>query len=115
MAIGKKIKQRRNELKWSQRELSDRMGYQNHSTITKIEAGQVDVPQSRIIQFAEVLGVSVAYLMDWEQEEKNNNTIANIVVRLRTDTEFLTVVETLNKLDENKLDGVKQMLTAFLK
>ena len=115
MAIGKKIKQRRNELKWSQRELSDRMGYQNHSTITKIEAGQVDVPQSRIIQFAKVLGVSVAYLMDWEQEEKNNNTIANIVVRLRTDTEFLTVVETLNKLDENKLDGVKQMLTAFLK
>lgn len=64
MAIGKKIKQRRNELKWSQRELSDRMGYQNHSTITKIEAGQVDVPQSRIIQFAEVLGVSINYLMD---------------------------------------------------
>lgn len=115
MAIGKKIKQRRNELKWSQRELSDRMGYQNHSTITKIEAGQVDVPQSRIIQFAEVLGVSVAYLMGWEKEEKNNNTIANIVVRLRTDSEFLSVVESLNNLDKEKLHSLKQMLTTFLK
>ena len=115
MAIGKKIKQRRNELKWSQRELSDRMGYQNHSTITKIEAGQVDVPQSRIIQFAEVLGVSVADLMGWEQEEKNNNTIANIVVRLRTDSEFLSVVESLNNLDKEKLHSLKQMLTTFLK
>ena len=115
MAIGKKIKQRRNELKWSQRELSDRMGYQNHSTITKIEAGQVDVPQSRIIQFAEVLGVSVAYLMGWEKEEKDNNTITDIVIRLRTDSEFLSVVESLNKLNEEKLRGVKQMLTAFLK
>ena len=64
MAIGKKIKQRRNELNWSQRKLSDKMGYSHHSTITKIEAGQVDVPQSRIIQFAEVLGVSINYLMD---------------------------------------------------
>ena len=55
-------------MKWSQRELSDRMGYQNHSTITKIEAGKVDIPQSRIVQFAEVLGVSVAHLMGWEEE-----------------------------------------------
>ena len=62
MAIGERIKERRKELKWSQRELSDKMGYSNHSTITRIEAGKVDIPQSRIVQFSEVLGVSIAYL-----------------------------------------------------
>lgn len=70
VTIGERIKARRNELQWSQRELSDRMGYQNHSTITKIEAGKVDIPQSRIVQFAEVLNVSVAHLMGWEEDQK---------------------------------------------
>ena len=73
MNIGERIKQRRKELRWSQRELSNRMGYQNHSTITKIEAGKVDIPQSRIVQFAEVLGTTPAYLMGWEEEQKKND------------------------------------------
>ena len=115
MAIGERIKERRKELKWSQRELSDKMGYSNHSTITRIEAGKVDIPQSRIVQFAEVLGVSIAYLMGWDKEEKNNNTIASIVVRLRTDADFLSLVESLDNLDVEKVRGVKQMLTAGLK
>ncbi len=70
MNIGQKIKIRRTELKMSQRELSDKMGYSNHSTITKIENGQVDIPQSRIVQFAEVLGTTVPYLMDWEDPKE---------------------------------------------
>ncbi len=115
MTIGERIKERRKELKWSQRELSDKMGYSNHSTITRIEAGKVDIPQSRIVQFADVLGVSIAYLMGWDKEEKNNNTIASIVVRLRTDSDFLSLVESLDNLDEEKVRGVKQMLNAFLK
>lgn len=114
MNIGEKIKQRRQELKWSQRELCARMGYSNHSTIGKIEAGAVDIPQSKIVKFAEVLGVSVAYLMDWEEVQKNNDIIADIVVKLRTDEEFFELVKTLNSLDEEKIKGVKQMLSAFL-
>lgn len=115
MTIGERIKEKRKELNWSQRELSDKMGYSNHSTITRIEAGKVDIPQSRIIQFADVLGVSVSYLMGWDKEEKNNNTIASIVVRLRNDSDFLSLVESLDTLDEEKVRSVKQMLTAFLK
>lgn len=69
MNIGEKIKLRRNELKWSQRDLAERMGY-NHSTITRIETGKIDIPQSRIVQFAEVLQTSVAYLMGWEEKIK---------------------------------------------
>lgn len=71
MKIGEKIKQRRKELKWSQRDLAEKMGY-NHSTVTRIETGKIDIPQSRILQFAEVLGVSVAYLMGWDDDKKEN-------------------------------------------
>lgn len=74
MSIGEKIKARRTELKWSQRELSDKMGYSNHSTIARIESGTVDIPQSKIMKFSEVLGVSVGYLMGHEEETKKTAT-----------------------------------------
>lgn len=73
MKIGEKIRERRKELKWSQRELAERMGY-NHSTVTRIETGKIDIPQSRIVQFAEVLHTDVAYLMGWEEEQKEKPT-----------------------------------------
>ena len=68
MKIGEKIKQRRKELRWSQRELAEKMGY-NHSTITRIETGKIDIPQSRILQFADVLHTDISYLMDREEEK----------------------------------------------
>lgn len=67
MNIGEKIKLRRKELKWSQRFLAEKMGY-NHSTITRIETGKIDIPQSRIVQFAEVLHTDISYLMDWQDD-----------------------------------------------
>lgn len=73
MTIGERIKLKRVEKGWSQRDLSAKMKYSNHSTIARIESGTVDIPQSRIVQFAEVLGTTVAYLMGWEEnrEEKS--------------------------------------------
>ena len=68
MHIGDRIKRRRNELKWSQRDLANKMEC-NHSTITRIEKGKIDISQSRVYQFSEILGVSIAYLMGWDEEE----------------------------------------------
>lgn len=114
MNIGEKIKRRRTELKWSQRELAAKMGY-NHSTITRIETGKIDIPQSRIVQFAEVLGVSVAYLMSWEEVQQKNSTLADITVRMRTDNDFLSLIEGINQLNREQLAGVKQIVDVFLK
>lgn len=74
MKIGEKIKQRRLELGWSQRDLAAKMDYLNHSTIGRIESGSVDIPQSKIVMFSQVLGVSIAYLMDWEDKSKEQST-----------------------------------------
>ncbi len=114
MKIGEKIKQRRIELGWSQRELAARIKYKDHSTVAKIENGKVDLPQSKIVKFAEVLGVEVAYLMGWEEMQKNNDIASDIAVRLIQDEEFLELVQILNSLDKEKIQSVKQMLNAFL-
>ena len=115
MRIGERIKQRRIELEWSQRELAARMKYSHHSTLARIESGKVDVSQTRIVQFAEVLGVSVAYLMGWEEEQKKNDIQADIILKMRTDSTFLSVVENLYKLDKDKLETINQMLNTLFK
>jgi transcriptional regulator with XRE-family HTH domain len=52
----------------TQEELAKRMGYKSKSTINKIEMGINDIPQSKILQFAEVLGTTPAHLMGWDEE-----------------------------------------------
>ena len=111
MTIGEKIKQRRIEMGMSQRDLAEKMGYNHHSTVARIEAGKVDVPQSRIVKFSEVLGVSITYLMNWEEVKKENSTITDAVLRMRTDDVFMEAVESLLKMDSDKLSN----LLAFLK
>ena len=111
MNIGERIKLKRNEKGWSQRELAAKMGYSNHSTVGKVETGKVDLPQSKVVQFAEVLGVSVAYLMGWQEK---NDALTDIVVRLRTDNEFADIMKGISQLDPVQLASVKQVVDAFL-
>ena len=66
--IGERIRYKRQELGLSQRDLAAKMGYQNHSTINRVESGKIDLPQSRIVQFAEALDVSIGYLLGWEEK-----------------------------------------------
>lgn len=67
--IGARIKSKREELSLSQAELAKRIGYTSPTSIAKIEAGKVDLPQSKIIAFAEALDTTPAYLMGWEEDD----------------------------------------------
>lgn len=57
----------------SQDELAKKVGYTDRSSIAKIESGKVDLPESKIILFSKVLGVTPAVLMgmdtrsEWER------------------------------------------------
>ena len=113
--IGVYIKERREALGMSQDELAEKMGYKSRSTIAKIEKGVNDVTQTNIVKFAEVLRTTPAYLMGWEKTEKKNNAIADIVIRMRTDEDFLSLVESLNELDGDKIIAFKQLISTFLK
>ena len=115
MEIGDRIRQRRMELGWSQRELAKRMSYSDNSTLARIEQGKVDVYQNKIVQFSEVLGVSIAYLMGWEEEKQKNDIQADIILKLRTDATFMSAVEKLYQLDQDKLKSIDQMLNTLFK
>lgn len=112
--IGKNIAKRRIELGLTQEELAKRMGYKSKTSINKIEKGINDIPQTKIVKFAEVLRTSPASLMGWLEMEKKNNAIADIVIRLRTDEDFLYLVESLGKLDAEKLNAFKQLVSTLL-
>lgn len=70
MDIGQRIKNRRLELGLTQADLAKRMGYTNKSTIGKVENGNNDITQTKVVQYAHALNTTVAYLMGWEEEEE---------------------------------------------
>lgn len=63
LSVGANIRKRRYELKMSQQELADAMGYKTRSTITKIESGENDVSQKKLQRFAAVLDTTVEALI----------------------------------------------------
>ncbi len=71
--IGLKIKNLRLSLDYSQTELAHMVGYKDKTSIAKIEAGKIDLPQSKIIALADALRTTPSYLIDAKVQVKNNN------------------------------------------
>ena len=63
MSVGTNIKKRRFELRMTQQELADAMGYKTRSTIAKIESEENDVSQKKLAKFARVLDTTVEALI----------------------------------------------------
>lgn len=63
MSVGANIKKRRYELRMSQQDLADAMGYSTRSTIAKIESGENDVSQKKLQKFAAALDTTVEALI----------------------------------------------------
>ena len=106
ITIGSKIKARRQELGISQRELASRMGYTDHTTITRIEAGKVDPPQSRIAQFAKALGTTPGHLMGWDAEPEDLGAVAAQVL---ADPGLLQLVQNYNRLNDTDRYALRLM------
>lgn len=111
MNIGEKIKNRRLELGWSQQDLADKMGYTSKSTITRIEKGYNDVSQKHVAQFAEVLGTSIAYLMDWQDEKEVS---INSKPTTTEDSELSELISLLNDATPDQKKMVLQLAKTFL-
>ena len=65
------IKELRNSLGLSQEELAKKVGYKDRTSIAKIEAGKVDLSQSKIYEFAKALNTTPSDLMGWEEPDDN--------------------------------------------
>lgn len=58
----------RKAAKMTQEELAQRTGYTDRSSIARIEKGEIDLSQSKIVQFAEALGTTPSRLMGWDEK-----------------------------------------------
>lgn len=74
----------------------------------------------KVEMLANYFGILKSDLIEEKTEEhqnmqKNNDTITDAVVKMRTDEEFFSLVECLLSLDAEKLSIVKQMASALQK
>ena len=95
----------------TQEELAAKMGYKSKSTINKIELGKNDIPQSKIVQFAEVLHTTPKALMGWENINPAEQAIFE--ARILKDEELMEMVKMYLKLDEKNKRAVRQMVEAL--
>lgn len=63
MTLGANIRTARERLNMTQEELAKKLGYKSRSSINKIESGENDIPQSKVVEFAKALGVTVMDLL----------------------------------------------------
>ena len=92
MSVGTNIKKRRYELRMSQQELADAMGYKTRSTIAKIESGENDVSQKKLQKFAEVLDTTVEALITGYASTYNNITTATIDTKTHNGNKNVVII-----------------------
>lgn len=108
LALYKNIKAKREELGLSQEALARLTGYTSRTSIAKIEAGSVDLAQSKIKQFADALHTTPSFLMGWEENLEQANT--DVLVDLAVDLDAMNHVEKLLKLDDEAKNAVYNMI-----
>ena len=83
--------------------------------------GRSEPKADRLYIIAKALDVSEAWLLGYDVQmertsaQKNNDTIAGIVVKMRTDSSFFAAVQALYNVDPEKLNTVTETLKAFAK
>lgn len=81
--IGKRIREKREAIGMTQEELASKLGYKNKSSIAKIETGTNDIIQSKVVEFANVLDTTVAYLMGWDNPTPSRKgVVVNVLGRV---------------------------------
>ena len=87
----------------------------SYSTLTDWVNGNKYPRINNIEKLAEYFKVSKAELIeDFEEIKKDNDTLATIIVKLRTNKELLEVVEKLISLDKARLESLSRLLDTFV-
>lgn len=79
--IGDRIKARRLELDMSQDELARLVGYKSRSSINKIESDGRLLPQRKIMEIANALNTTPAYIMGWEESNETESPYVPLTPR----------------------------------
>lgn len=99
----------------SRRDLCQALGF-NYYTVTDWVNAKKYPRMDKVEMLANYFGIQKSDLIEepiTEEKEKDNDVLANIIVRMRTDENFFNLVNSLYVLDDEKIEGVQTMLHAF--
>ena len=109
------IRNRRKSLRMTQEELARLTGYTDRSSVAKIEKGEIDLPQSKIKQFAKALDTTPGHLMGWDAEPE---ALGGVAAQVLLDPELLQLVQNymnLSEADQYAMRLMGQSLAAKMK
>lgn len=114
MSVGEKIKFLREQKGYTQDDLASAINTKKQ-TIYKYETGIItNIPLDKLEKIAKFLNVSAAYLAGWDEKTveqiKSNDTLADIIIKMRSDKIFFDAVKVLFALNKEKLDKVTQII-----
>ena len=110
MGIAEKIKSRREELGLSQQELAEKVGFNDKSSICKIESGALRVSMDKLNAFADALYTTPSYLLGWSETASTiiDSEIEKYAELLHKDPRFRTLLDSSSRLDTDSF--VKKLL-----
>ena len=88
-------------------------------TLSYYLSGHTQPKADRLYLLAQALDISEAWLLGYDVpmhrsvEQKKNDQLAKLIVKMRTDTDFYETVAALAGLSESKYQSVKQLLNAL--
>ena len=88
-------------------------------TISYYLSGKTEPKADRLYILGQVLNVSEAWLLGYNvpmtrtDDQKKNDQLAKLIVKLKTDESFFNTVATLAELSESKYRGVEQLISAL--
>ena len=91
----------------------------DRGSISSYLSGKYEPKQKAIYKMARALNVSESWLLGYDvpmhrtDEQKKNDQLAQLIVRMRTDSDFYETVAALAGLSETKYQSVKQLLSAL--
>ena len=88
-------------------------------TVSYYLSGKTEPKADRLYILAQVLDVSEAWLLGYDvamnrtDDQKKNDQLAKLIVKMRTDEGFYNMVATLADLPESKYRGIEQLVAAL--
>lgn len=101
----------------TQKEIADVVGVAA-STFNDWCKGKKYARIDKIEILADYFGIKKSDLIEKRVDSESrrlNDLMSDIIIRMRSDSEFLSVVESIYLLDDKQIASVKQLLNAFLK
>ena len=108
--VGKRIQERRTELRMTQEELAKKVGYKSRSAIAKIETGNSDLPQTKVIDIAKALDTTPAYIMGWTRTEAEIDADMELLARIDRDEECKRMARQYYAMSEKQQEYIRSMV-----